>query len=40
MLILIELYLKPEKYKFHKEKVNFLDFIIRQNGIHINLEKI
>ena len=33
------LLLKPEKYEFHKQKVNFLGFRIGKSGIRINLEK-
>ena len=32
-----DLRLKPEKYKFYIEEVNFLGFIIGRNGIRIDL---
>ena len=32
--------LNPEKYKFYKEEVNFLGFIIGRNGIRIDPIKI
>lgn len=33
------MYLKLENGEFHKEKINFWDFIVRQNGIQSNLNK-
>ena len=36
----IHLYLKLEKYKFNRKKIEFLSFIIRENRIYINLNKI
>ena len=35
-----DLRLKPEKYKFYKEGVDFLGFIIGRNGIRIDPIKI
>ena len=32
--------LKTRKYKFYIKEINFLYFIIRQNKIGINLDKI
>jgi len=34
------LHLKPEKYHFHKQEVNYLGFIITTNGIRMNPEKV
>jgi hypothetical protein len=34
------LLLKPEKYKFYKEELKFLGFIVRRNGIYISLDKV
>lgn len=31
---------KSEKYKFHNKNLNFIGFIVRQNGIYINKNKI
>ena len=33
-------YLKLAKCEFHKEEIDFLNFIIRQNEVFINLNKI
>ena len=35
-----DLRLKPEKYKFYKEEVDFLGFIIGRNGIRIDPAKL
>ena len=35
-----DLRLKPEKYKFYIEEVDFLGFIIGRNGIRIDLIKL
>jgi hypothetical protein len=35
-----DLRLKPEKCEFHREKVNFLEFVVERHEIRINLEKI
>ena len=35
-----DLRLKPEKYKFYIEKVDFLELIIGRNGIRIDLIKL
>jgi hypothetical protein len=34
------LYAKLSKCSFHQKEVHFLRFIIRQDGIHIDLERI
>jgi hypothetical protein len=34
------LYLKPEKYQFHKQEVKYLGFIITTNGIRMDPEKV
>ena len=34
------LYSKLEKYKFQKKEINFLGFIVKENRIYINLDKI
>jgi hypothetical protein len=34
------LLLKPEKCKFYQEELEFLGFIVRQNGIYISLDKV
>ena len=40
IFILKKLYKNVKKCKFHKKKVNFSDFIVKENGIYINLNKI
>ena len=35
-----DLRLKLEKYKFYREEVNFLGFIVGRNGIRIDPEKL
>ena len=35
-----KLLLGKEKYKFHKHEVDFLDFIVKRNGIKMDPEKI
>ena len=35
-----KLYLKPEKCEFHKKEMEFLGFVIRRNGIRMDLAKI
>ena len=35
-----DLRLKPEKYKFYKEEVDFLGFIVGRNGIRIDPAKL
>ena len=35
-----DLRLKPEKYEFHIEEVDFLGFIVGRNGIRIDLIKL
>ena len=35
-----DLRLKPEKYKFYKEEIDFLGFIIGRNGIRIDPAKL
>jgi hypothetical protein len=35
-----DLRLKSEKCEFHREKVNFLGFVVERHEIRINLEKI
>jgi len=32
--------LKPEKCEFHREEVDFLEFVVERHGIRINSEKI
>ena len=32
--------LKPEKYEFHKEELEFLGFIVGRNSIRINPKKV
>jgi hypothetical protein len=39
-LATVPLLLEPEKYKFHKEEVIFLGFIIGRNGIYIDPIKV
>ena len=34
------LYVKPEKYKFSPTKTTFLGFVISQNGIEMDTEKV
>ena len=34
------LYLKVEKYQFHKEEVKYLGLIVSINGIRMDLEKV
>ena len=34
------LFLKPEKYEFHKVELVFLGFVVRKNSIKIDLVKI
>ena len=34
------LFLKPEKYEFHKVELAFLGFVVGKNGIKIDLAKI
>ncbi len=34
------LYLKPKKCEFHREKVDFLEFVVERHEVHINLEKL
>ena len=40
LLMQKNLLLKSKKCEFHKKKVNFLDFIVENNTIHINLAKV
>jgi len=35
-----DLRLKPEKCEFHREKVNFLKFVVERHEIRMNLDKI
>jgi len=35
-----DLRLKSKKCKFHQEKVNFLEFVVEQHEIQMNLKKI
>jgi len=35
-----DLRLKPEKCEFHREEVNFLEFVVGRHGIRMNSEKI
>ncbi|KIN05193.1 hypothetical protein OIDMADRAFT_116225, partial [Oidiodendron maius Zn] len=34
------LLIKPGKYKFYKKELKFLEYIIRENRIRINKEKV
>ncbi len=34
------LYFKSEKYKFYREKINFLKFVVKQYKIYIDFEKL
>ena len=34
------LYFKLKKYKFHREKIDFLEFVVEQYKIYINFEKL
>ena len=34
------LFLKPEKYKFYKEEVKFLGFIVGRNRVKMDLVKV
>jgi hypothetical protein len=35
-----DLRLKPEKCEFHREEVDFLEFVVERHGIRMNSEKI
>ena len=35
-----DLRLKPEKCEFHREKVDFLEFVVGRHGIRMNSEKV
>ncbi len=34
------LHLKPKKCEFHREKVDFLGFVVKRHEVRINLEKL
>jgi len=34
------LYFKSEKYKFYQEKIDFLEFVVKQYKIYIDFEKL